>query len=318
LHPTRGRGWNTVSPAQLPGSILTTGCRAFGRAQEERKWEFETMSLIATEQELRAFVGRNADYYLRVWNPALFGQGRVSGFNLFAFLGSGLWLPYRKMYKATFILFVVVLAELLWEQFLFVGLFRMPGSPRVLTLLVALGVGIVTGLRGNGWYLSHALRVIAEVRSRGFPADVHFQVLARRGGTSLGASLGLSFLSALFFVFLPRLLPVIQLAVALVLPAVLAWRVASRVAARGSWLRALVVYFPGMPLLGFLFAGAAMAVWWPVEWVLVAGPDSLSAANVGEVVLMTALINAGLCSVLGLARALDPASPRGSTPRRRD
>jgi hypothetical protein len=47
---------------------------------------------------------------------------------------------------------------------------------------------------GNGWYLSHAWRVIAEVRSRGLEESAHLQALAERGGTSLGTALGLSLL----------------------------------------------------------------------------------------------------------------------------
>jgi hypothetical protein len=50
------------------------------------------MPSTLTEQEVRAFVGSNSDYYLRAWQPALAGPGRASGFNIVAFFLCGLWL----------------------------------------------------------------------------------------------------------------------------------------------------------------------------------------------------------------------------------
>ena len=69
------------------------------------------------ELEYRAFVGRNARYYLRKWSFAPDDSGSTRGFNWAAFLLSGLWLPYRKMYRVTFIFYSIlvgtsVLAEL--------------------------------------------------------------------------------------------------------------------------------------------------------------------------------------------------------------
>jgi hypothetical protein len=149
------------------------------------------MSSTLTEQEVRAFVGSSSDYYLRAWQPALAGQGRASGFNIAAFFLAGLWLGYRKMYKATFIVFGVILAETVLEELLFVGVLKMRESPAGMSALVGLVVAVVTGICGNGWYLSHARRAIAEVRSRGLPEDAHLKAIAEHGGTSLGASLGL-------------------------------------------------------------------------------------------------------------------------------
>src|SRR5262245_55809227 len=152
-----------------------------------------TTSTTPTEQELRAFVGPDAGYYLRAWQPALSGQGGPGRFNVAAFFFSGLWLGYRKMYAVLFLLFGVLLAEKVLEEVLFVGASK--GEAQIgLRLFFVLIVAIVVAVCGNGWYLSHARRVIAEVRSRGLSQDAHLKALAERGGTNLGASLGLVFL----------------------------------------------------------------------------------------------------------------------------
>jgi hypothetical protein len=49
-------------------------------------WSLHTMSTALSEDEVRAFVGDNADYYVQAWAPALSGQGRGSRFNGAAFL----------------------------------------------------------------------------------------------------------------------------------------------------------------------------------------------------------------------------------------
>src|SRR5262249_21241091 len=137
------------------------------------------MTPIPTEEEVRAFVGPNSGYYLNAWQPALSDQGRVSGFNVAAFFLSGLWLGHRQMYKAVFILFGIIMAEEVLEGLLFVGILKMQGSPCGMSFIVGLVVGIVTAEGGNGWYLSQAQRVIAEVRSQGLEEDAHLKTLAK-------------------------------------------------------------------------------------------------------------------------------------------
>jgi hypothetical protein len=162
-----------------------------------------------TEQEVKTFVGRNAAYYYRRWGPALKGQGAgydhvgvaglwlplpKTGFNWVAFLLSGFWLPYRKMYVATFIFLGIILAESIIAQILFVGILSRPDAPVALGRLVGLIAGLFCGLFGNRWYLSHARKEIAKVRSQGLAEEEHLRELSRRGGTSLLAAFRFLFL----------------------------------------------------------------------------------------------------------------------------
>lgn len=138
-----------------------------------------------TEQEVRAFVGKNADRYWEAWLPAIAGDGRVSRFNFSACLLAGFWFGYRKMYKAAFVYFGVVIAQsALWDLLLACGVFETEEGPNSLDPLFCLAAAIFCGFRGNRWYLSHARRVIDQTRARGLSEEMHLRALAERGGTS--------------------------------------------------------------------------------------------------------------------------------------
>jgi hypothetical protein len=146
-----------------------------------------------TDQEVGAFVGRNVDYYLKKWRSVLEGTGNAgnaTGFNWAAFFLSGLWLPYRKMYRAAAIFFGVILLETLLEEIVYVGFLGKPEVPGALGRFVSLIAGLVCGGFANAWYLSHTQEAITELRSQGLPEDAYLQALAKRGGTNMAASLG--------------------------------------------------------------------------------------------------------------------------------
>ena len=143
-----------------------------------------------TDEEVRAFVGPRADYYIRKWWLDLDKMGNTPGFNWAAFFLNVLWLPYRKMYRVTTILYGIILLEAVLDEIVFVGILGKPEAPRGLGRFVGLVVATVCGVLGNDWYLSHSQKVTAEVRNQGLTADAHFQALAKRGGTKVAATLG--------------------------------------------------------------------------------------------------------------------------------
>jgi len=156
----------------------------------------------AEELYLRAFVGSNADYYLRKWFPLRQHAGNDGGFNWAAFLLSVMWIAYRKMYRVAAILVAILLLETVAEEILFVVILGgevPPGTDTVIGLVVA----IICGANGNRWYLSHAKKEIAKVADRGFDQQEVIHALTQRGGASLAASLGciLLFVVCSFAVF---------------------------------------------------------------------------------------------------------------------
>jgi hypothetical protein len=145
----------------------------------------------ASEAEIRAFVGKNADYYLGKWQPALDGFGRARGFNWAAFLFIGFWLPYRKMYRFAFILFGVIMADAIIEQILIYRGIANEQALKGITRTLELGFSIVCGSYGNAWYYAYAMREISRIRAKGLDDSEYFHALSRRGGTNPLAGLGM-------------------------------------------------------------------------------------------------------------------------------
>jgi Protein of unknown function (DUF2628) len=151
---------------------------------------FGASGLYPREAELRAFVGRNAAYYLRNWSPTLEHSLQVGGFNWAAFFLTGIWLAYRKMYRVVFILVGIFVVEGILEEFVVAGGFVKPESVKLVNSFLILISSVVCANFGNGWYLAHATRQIAKIRALGLPDDAHFKALARRGRPSLLGVLG--------------------------------------------------------------------------------------------------------------------------------
>lgn len=143
------------------------------------------------EDELRAFVGPKADYYLRKWAARLEDPSGEVGMNWVAFFLPAFWLGYRKMYVATLIYFGAVVLLSILEQVVFVVILGGATVPAAVGLIVNLMTAVVCGLCGNAWYLSHTRRAIHAAHARGLEGDHLVYDLSRRGGTSLLASFGL-------------------------------------------------------------------------------------------------------------------------------
>jgi hypothetical protein len=145
------------------------------------------------EQEVGAFVRKEADYYLKKWQPILEGRSQWAGFNWAAFFLTGLWLAYRKMFKGAFIFYgIILIVSFLKWFYTFAFLFK-PEPPVALNILeglVVLVAGIICGTFGNIWYLSRTRKEINEIRTQGLQEEAYFQSLSKSGGTSLGKSLG--------------------------------------------------------------------------------------------------------------------------------
>ncbi len=159
---------------------------------------FGPHGIYPSEAELRAFVGKRAGYYLAKWAPTLHHSLPVGGFNWAGFFLNGLWLAYRKMYRALFILFGIVAAETLFEEFAVAGGFAKEDTLTALGRAIALILSVICGKLGNGWYLAHATRQIAAIRALGLPDEAYHHALARRGRPSFLAPLLFLGLAVLF------------------------------------------------------------------------------------------------------------------------
>ncbi len=133
-----------------------------------------------SEGELRAAVGPRADFYLRKWQATEGG-----GFNWAAFFMSGLWLPYRKMYRATLALYAFVLLESAGEELIFIGWLGQSETPRFVERGVTAAICWICGALGNRWYLRHVRARIARARTRQSDDQLRLELLRSDGGTSV-------------------------------------------------------------------------------------------------------------------------------------
>jgi hypothetical protein len=140
----------------------------------------EIATLTPTDDELRAAVGRRVEFYLRKWANTAHG-----GFNWAAFFLAGMWLPYRKMYRAAAVLYAVVIAESMLEELVFVTWLGWPETPRWVERGVAVGICWVCGSLGNRWYATHVARLIERARASQPEGEARLARLRESGGTSL-------------------------------------------------------------------------------------------------------------------------------------
>lgn len=152
-------------------------------------------------QELATVVGSKAKYYLPRWKQNPSSNQRGFGFNFGAFFFCGMWMAYRKMYRMALIFYGIILLITVAELILFVGIMGQAESPQGMDLIIGLGAGIICGSLGNSWYLKHARRIIAEVSEHLPAGDARLEVLRQRGGTNIGAALGVivAYFGCMFF-----------------------------------------------------------------------------------------------------------------------
>ena len=160
----------------------------------------ETVELVHTndstdEAHLRLLVGSKADYYLAQWHEILRGRSCHCGFNKAAFFLAALWLPYRKMYRVAFALWLVIALETVISNFVFVEVLGHDDAPSWYDRLITLLVALVCGNFGNRWYYWHCRRKLGSARERGcFEHEGLAEALQGQGGTSLLASIAVTIL----------------------------------------------------------------------------------------------------------------------------
>jgi hypothetical protein len=143
--------------------------------QSDEPWELH---------EYRAAIGLNADYYLRCWGLLGDGQPARVIFNFGALL-SGLWLPFRKMYRATLIFYALIGSWVFFELFVIVRTWNME-LPDWLFSLTRMIPPAICGLFGNRWYYHHIQRLVATARAeQPHDREARLALLQQRGGASV-------------------------------------------------------------------------------------------------------------------------------------
>jgi hypothetical protein len=152
------------------------------------------------DEEVRAFVQRNADYYLRKWSKTP-DPGKGIGWNWAAFFLPYFWLGYRKQYVALFGLAALWLAIDIVDFAADLGMNN--GS-------IGLSISAGCAISANSWYYRYVTRQIGKVNQQPTAWDrpVKLEMLARKGGTSWkGVFLSIGLLLTYMFIYMFVLFP---------------------------------------------------------------------------------------------------------------
>ena len=117
------------------------------------------------EEDVRAFVGPNADYYLQAWAAADPNGGRQAlRWNWPAFFLNVIWMLYRKMYKYFWISFGALVAigaaEGIVEAMLSIK------GPGWWDIVINFAVAGFFGAYGTWFYYRHATFTIAQTKAQ--------------------------------------------------------------------------------------------------------------------------------------------------------
>ena len=152
------------------------------------------------EEDVRAFVGPNADYYLAAWAKADPNGGlQALRWNWPAFFLSVVWLLYRRMYKYFWITFAALIG-IGMIQALLEAILNIPPERHWLDVVVNLIVASFFGTFGSWLYYRHTMWTIGQVKAY----HTSPEAIARAGGVRwlwpvmiLGAAVLLGILAAM-------------------------------------------------------------------------------------------------------------------------
>ncbi|CEG28695.1 DUF2628 domain-containing protein [Bacillus sp. B-jedd] len=153
---------------------------------------YRSSDAVSGDHEVRTFVGKKADYYLRKWNNPK-NKGSNMGWNWAAFLAGMFWLGYRKMYK---LVLIILGAFVVFDIISYI--INNPAMDKINNTL-GLVVAAILGISGNYHYYLHAQKNIEDVKNQ-FPNNLQEQeaALRKRGGSSWG---GVFIVLGLFVVY---------------------------------------------------------------------------------------------------------------------
>ena len=107
------------------------------------------------------------------------------GRNWAAFFFSGLWFPYRKMYKATFILWSLIILESVVEHVVFLEVLGYENLPRGWETFSTAVVAALCGAFANKWYFRFVQKKLRTLQAAGLSDTEYKAQVQRTGGTSI-------------------------------------------------------------------------------------------------------------------------------------
>lgn len=161
-----------------------------GKNTEKLKYLFEGLD----EDEAKLFIGKNSDYYMKIWNSFKNGE-RTWSINWPAFLFSIVWLGYRKMYSVVLVMlgFFLVLDV--------VQLYVNTDITRSIGLAFSASLGGI----GNLLYFKHMKKKIAIIDLKDYPFLGRNKEIVKAGNASING-VGIVFLMFTVYIILSSII----------------------------------------------------------------------------------------------------------------
>ncbi|WP_457622140.1 DUF2628 domain-containing protein [Persephonella sp.] len=126
-----------------------------------------------SEEELRAFIGKNSEYYIDKFKK--FEEGKSISWNWSAFLFGVLWMFYRKMYVYGLIALAVI--------FIINVFIAALGINQVISTGISLWLWIGFGMFGNYIYYIFVKNKIKKIKEN-TRSDNILEILSKKGGVN--------------------------------------------------------------------------------------------------------------------------------------
>jgi len=120
------------------------------------------------EEIIRAFVQKNADYYITKWKLMAITDSKIS-WNWPAFLFGGFWLLYRKMYLYFFILFFI----------------SMLTAIPIIGMVISIALWVGLGMYGNFLYGKFTYEKLVQLKLITSDKEQLKLLASKKGGTSV-------------------------------------------------------------------------------------------------------------------------------------
>lgn len=152
---------------------------------------------LYSENILRAFVGKNSDFYISKWKKAK-DPSKRAGWNWAGFLVGVFWLGYRKIYKILFLLLgLFILIDMVQ---VFIGIDFTKG--------VSAGLAAAFGVGGNTFYYSHMNEKLNTLKQNS-QDDGELEELARKAGGATWKGVGITVLLMIAYVIVSSILEIV-------------------------------------------------------------------------------------------------------------
>lgn len=131
----------------------------------------------------QALFGRDKDYWTT--EAVRLEMEDRTRFNIFALVFGLFWFLYRKMYRESLIILLIIVAITYLEEIMLSNNWISRESQFDISLSINLAVSIVLGLVGNRLYLNHCSRKVADIQEAALSEAEKIKALEARGGTNI-------------------------------------------------------------------------------------------------------------------------------------